>query len=210
MSESAFYGGKMSQSSELVEAKRSLRREKIRWRRSMPLEEARAKSELIAAAVKSLSEYAGAKTILFYVSAKPNEVDTHFLIRDALSRGLRVLVPVTDFDRNRLIISELKDMAELAPARFGLLEPRADSLRPVDASEADVIIVPGVAFDRRCRRIGFGGGYYDRLLADARVPSVALGYEGQLVERVPTGSNDVPVDILVTESRIYRAEERDS
>ena len=195
----------MSESHELADAKRSLRKEKIRWRSSMPAEEARTKSERIATTVKSLPEYAEAKTVLFYVSAKPNEVDTHSLIREALSRGIRVLVPVTDFDRGELIVSEIESMEELVPARFGLLEPRRDSLRPAHADEADTVIVPGVAFDRSCRRIGFGGGYYDRFLADADLTTIALSYEGQLVERVPTDSKDVPVDMVVTESRLYRA-----
>ncbi|UCD57356.1 MAG: 5-formyltetrahydrofolate cyclo-ligase [Candidatus Hydrogenedentota bacterium] len=198
----------MSRSREVVEAKRSLRKEKIRWRSSLPAEEARLKSERIAAAVKALPEYADAKTILFYVSAKPNEADTHSLIREALSRGVRVLVPATDFDRKELIVSEVKGMEELIRVRFGLLEPHPDLLRPTDAGEADVVIVPGVAFDRHCRRIGFGGGYYDRLLAEIRVPSVALSYEGQLVERIPVDSNDVPVDVIVTECRVYRADKR--
>jgi len=198
----------MNQSHELADAKRSLRKEKIRWRSSMPAEEARIKSERIADIVRTLPEYAEARTVLFYVSAKPNEVDTHSLIREALSRDVRVLVPVTDFDRNELIVSEIRSMEELAPARFGLLEPRRNSLRPVDAGEADIVIVPGVAFDRNCRRIGFGGGYYDRLLGAAGLTAIALSYEGQLVDRVPTGSRDVPVDMVVTESRIYRARSR--
>ena len=198
----------MSHSRELADTKRLLRKEKVQWRSSLSAEEVRAKSQRIAASVKALSEYAGANTILFYVSAKPNEVDTHALIREALSKGTRVLAPATDFDRNDLIISEIKDFEELAPARFGLLEPSRDALRPADAAEADVIIVPGVAFDRQCRRMGLGGGYYDRLLASAGAVSIALGYEGQMVERVPTGPDDMPVDILVTESRVYRAEER--
>jgi 5-formyltetrahydrofolate cyclo-ligase len=195
----------MGQSHKISEAKRSLRREKLRWRGSLSAEEARLKSERIAGALKALPEYASARTILFYVSAKPNEVDTHCLIREALSSGVRVLVPVTDFDHNTLTISELKDMGELAPARFGLLEPKPGSLRPVNPNEADVIIVPGVAFDRECRRLGFGGGYYDRLLSRAHGAAIALSYEGQLVDKVPTDSNDAPADILVTESRVYRA-----
>jgi 5-formyltetrahydrofolate cyclo-ligase len=200
----------MSESSELSEAKRSIRKEKLRWRASLEPEEARIKSEKIAATLNKLPEYANVKTILLYVSAKPNEVDTHSLIRQALSKGVRVLVPVTDFDRNQLTFSEIRGMEELIRVRFGLLEPRADSLRPADAGEANVIVVPGVAFDRECRRVGFGGGYYDRLLAGARAPAIALGYEGQLVERVPAGSKDVPVDAIVTECRVYRARGRDS
>lgn len=196
----------MTQSRQLTEAKRSLRKEMIAWRSSLAVEEVLQKSEQIAAAIRTVPEYKNAKAILFYVSAKPNEVDTHSLIREALSGNVRVLVPSTDFDRNELIISEIKDMIELAPARYGLLEPRRDSLVPTDPGEADVIIVPGVAFDRHCRRIGFGGGYYDRLLADSKATTIALGYEGQMVERVPVDANDIPVDIIVTESGIYRAD----
>ncbi len=195
----------MKESSQLANLKRSIRKEKIRWRSALPPEEARAKSAQIAANLKTLPEYTSARTILFYVSAKGNEVDTHSLIREALARGVRTLVPVTDFENNHLVVSELKDMAELVPVRFGLLEPRPEAGRPTDPAETDVIIVPGVAFDRQCRRIGFGGGYYDRLLVNARIPSIALAYEGQLVPQVPTDKHDISVSILVTESGIYRA-----
>ena len=193
----------MSPSSEIFEAKHSLRLEKIRWRSSMSAEEAQHKSEQIAVNIKTISQYSSARTILFYVSAKANEVDTHNLICAAFAKDVRVLVPVTDFDRNELIIAEIKSMDELVPVRFGLLEPSPDMLRPAEAADADIVIVPGVAFDRECRRIGFGGGYYDRLLADADITSIALCYEGQLVDRVPTDSNDMSVDMLVTEDGIY-------
>jgi 5-formyltetrahydrofolate cyclo-ligase len=193
----------MNSTYEIFEAKRSLRKEKIRWRSTMPAEEARAKSEQIAARIKTLTQYANAKTVLFYVSAKSNEVDTRALMREALAGSVRVLVPVTDFERKMLIISEIKSMQELVPARFGLLEPEPNSLRPVSVTEAEVVIVPGVAFDHECRRIGFGGGYYDRLLSDTDITSIALCYDGQIVSRVPTDFNDMPVDILVTESHIY-------
>jgi 5-formyltetrahydrofolate cyclo-ligase len=194
----------MNDAIEPANAKQALRKEKIRWRSSLSAEEALVKAQRIADTVRALPEYARARTILFYVSAKANEVDTHALIREALSRGVRALVPVTDFDRRELIVSELKNMDELAPVRFGLLEPRGDSIRPTDPRDADVIIVPGVAFDRECRRMGFGGGYYDRLLATSNATTIALSYDGQLVELVPTDANDMPVDILVTETRIYR------
>jgi 5-formyltetrahydrofolate cyclo-ligase len=195
----------MSASPSLAETKRILREEKLRWRGSLSEQDARAASGLIAEAVRILPEYKNALTILFYVSAKANEVDTHALIREALSGGVRVFVPVTDFDRSELIISELKDMEELERVRFGLLEPASEFVRPVDPQVADVIIVPGVAFDSECRRIGFGGGYYDRLLVGGNAVSIALAYAGQMVERVPTGEHDIPVDIIVTEERIYQA-----
>ncbi len=192
-------------SPEKIEAKRAVRKEKLLWRKSLSEEQAREKSAAIAKALRALPEYANAKTILFYVSAKANEVDTHPLIREALSKGVRVLVPVTDFDNRTLLLAEIKAMEELVVGRFGLLEPPLDSIHTASASDADVIIVPGVAFDRHCRRVGFGGGYYDKLLSTTSSPAIALAYEGQLVDVAPADDHDIPVDAIVTESAVYRS-----
>jgi 5-formyltetrahydrofolate cyclo-ligase len=189
----------------ISEIKSAIRKEKLLWRKSLTPEEAHKKSAQIAAQLKSLPEYARAKSVLFYVSSKKNEVDTHALIVDALKKNVQVLVPVTDFDNRALLIAEIKTMDELVPARFGLLEPPSDSLRLASAKDAGVIIVPGVAFDRQGRRVGFGGGYYDRLLSTATAPSVALSYEGQLIEEAPMDGHDIPVDIVVTERAVYRS-----
>jgi 5-formyltetrahydrofolate cyclo-ligase len=195
----------MGDSQNISEIKSAVRKEKLLWRKSLAPEEAREKSTQIAMQLNSLPEYRAAKSVLFYVSSKKNEVDTHMLITEAFARDTRVLVPVTDFDNQSLLIAEIKAMEELVPARFGLLEPSPDALRLASAKDAGIIIVPGVAFDRRGRRVGFGGGYYDRLLSTATVPSVALSYEGQLVEEAPVDSHDIPVDIIVTERAIYRS-----
>lgn len=195
----------MANSRNISEIKSAVRKEKLLWRKSLSREDVRMKSTQIAAQLQSLPEYATAESVLFYVSSKKNEVDTHALIIDALEKQVQVLVPVTDFDKQALLIAEIKAMEELVPARFGLLEPAPDSLRLASAKDAGIIIVPGVAFDRQGRRVGFGGGYYDRLLSTTTAPSVALSYEGQLVEEAPVDRHDIPVDIIVTEHAIYRA-----
>jgi 5-formyltetrahydrofolate cyclo-ligase len=198
----------MHQPPDVSELKRTLRKEKLRWRKSLSPAEAQEKSLSIAAALKELPEYRRAKAILFYVSSKANEVNTHDLIREALAKHVRVLVPVTDFDNQTLKVAEINAMEELVPVRFGLLEPAGDSVHYTSADDADAIIVPGVVFDRQCRRVGFGGGYYDRLLPRACAPAIALAYEGQLVGEAPVDAHDVPVDIVVTECSIYRASKR--
>jgi len=194
--------------SDIKEAKKAIRKEKLLWRKSLSQDEASRRSSQIAAALKALPEYAAAKTILFYVSAKANEVDTHVLIRDSLANDVRVLVPVTDFEKRELAIAEIGAMEELVEGRFGLLEPASDSQRIARVDDADVIIVPGVVFDRQCRRVGFGGGYYDKLLSSTCKPALALAFEGQLVDEAPVDSYDMPVDAVVTEHAVYRAEKR--
>ncbi len=117
--------------------------------------------------------------------------------------GKKILVPYIDGDDLKL--SVLKEMdSDLEPGNFGVLEPTGDSLRPVSTEEADLIIVPGLAFDREGNRIGYGGGYYDNLLKktneDARF--IALAYEFQITNRVPHDEKDVPVHRILTEKRI--------
>jgi 5-formyltetrahydrofolate cyclo-ligase len=198
----------MGVSPDISTLKKQVRKEKLLWRKSLSPDEARSKSLLIAASVRALPEYAAAKCVLFYVSAKANEVDTHALIREALANNVRALVPVTDFDRGALAVAHIRAMEELVPARFGLLEPDPKRARLASPDDADIIIVPGVAFDREGRRVGFGGGYYDRLLSGNGALAVALSYEGQLVDKAPVGAHDVPVDVIVTEQAVYRAATR--
>jgi 5-formyltetrahydrofolate cyclo-ligase len=88
------------------------------------------------------------------------------------------------------------------------MEPSLDATGPAPG-EVDLAIVPGVAFDERCCRLGFGGGFYDRLLGELRPDAAALGlaYDVQVVEQVPTGPGDVPVHLVVTPSRVHRVAE---
>jgi 5-formyltetrahydrofolate cyclo-ligase len=108
-----------------------------------------------------------------------------------------VAVPST----REMLWSELKSLDELETSTFDILEPREDSIRPVQPGDTDVAIVPGIAFDRTCHRIGYGGGYYDRFLARFRGNKIALAYEVQLYDSIPAEPHDLSVDIIVTEDR---------
>ncbi len=156
--------------------------------------------------IMALPEWAHAETVLCYVDVR-SEAPTRELLDDVLDRGNRLAVPYCHGDDLRLFL--LKNMDELAAAPFGLLEPRIE-LRPreerkVEVQAADLIIVPGVAFDRRGGRLGHGRAYYDRLLADARpdAPLLAPAFECQLFPEVPMAPHDVYMDKVVTEEGIY-------
>ena len=122
--------------------------------------------------------YASAKNIMTYVSMR-NEVDTKALIQTILNDGKICFVPVVCEDT--LKIAQIDSMEQLLPARFGILEPRTDSYAAL--SDMDLILVPGLGFDKEGYRVGYGGGYYDRLLSDstARNCLVGLCYEVSLV-----------------------------
>jgi 5-formyltetrahydrofolate cyclo-ligase len=187
-------------------------REKFKLLRArQPGQEALAKSSQIQDVLLELPEFRNAKTVSFYVT-KPGsgEVDTEHMIKASLRMGKRVLLPVVEKTAKRLALSELMDFeAELAPGAFNVPEPKPEYRRPTPASECDLIIVPGVAFDLHGHRLGFGGGYYDRFLREVAslrlgIPFVGLAYELQVVDSLPHTGHDVAVHILVTEKRILR------
>ena len=149
----------------------------------------------------SLETYARAGTIGCYVSVK-NEVDTKGIILDALSKGKRVSVPLTG-PEGALSHVEIRSLDELKPARFGLLEPSTSNTDEICPGELDLVVVPGVGFDKSCNRIGFGAGYYDRYLEQVPASKVGLAYDFQILEEVPTESHDVQLDIVITQSSIF-------
>jgi 5-formyltetrahydrofolate cyclo-ligase len=184
-------------------------REKFKsLRMRLSREEVLAKSALIKKLLFGLPEFAGAKTIAFYVAKQSSkEVETEGMIKESLAMGKRVLVPVVDKAARKILFHELRDYSELAPGAFGILEPKPTCRRLVPARESDIVIVPALAFDLRGHRLGYGGGYYDRLLRDlaSNKPSplfIGLAYELQVVSRLPRTPLDVPVNILVTEKRV--------
>lgn len=158
----------------------------------------RRSSEAIQRKVLRLTAFRRATTVCCYV-ALPYEVQTRRLIDEMLSRGKRVVVPVIRPRSKRLGLSELRDPeAELAPGWRGVPEPR--KRRPVPAAKLDLVLVPGVAFDRRGHRLGHGLGYYDRFLArlPRRIPTVGLAYACQLLNRLPVAAHDRAVQTVLT------------
>lgn len=163
-------------------------------------------SEKIERKLESLNEFKQSKVIATYVSMI-DEVQTERIIRTALNSHKRVLVPVVDPRNKRLIFSEIYDISELAVGHFDIREPRPEFVRPVDLSEAEVIVVPVVAWDERGFRIGNGGGYFDKALALLKENlTVGLAFEAQKVNRVPEENFDIPLKTIITESRILKFE----
>jgi 5-formyltetrahydrofolate cyclo-ligase len=141
-----------------------------------------------------------AQSVMFYVS-KSYEVDTSNMIEEALKQGKRVIVPVTNPKEKELIPSEIKcPRRDLKKGPFGILEPKKKCAKAVSLEDIDIVIVPGVAFDRKGNRIGHGQGYFDRFLKNLpkKTPAIGLAFKLQLVRRINTRSWDMPVAKLIT------------
>jgi len=141
-----------------------------------------------------------AESVMFYV-AKSYEVETAGMIEEALGLGKRVIIPVTKTHEKCLIPSEIRDpKRELASGPFGIYEPRKEYMKTVALKDIDVVIVPGVAFDKKGNRIGHGHGYFDRFLKNlpSKIPTIGLAFKLQLVKKIIAFPWDIPVTKLIT------------
>lgn len=126
------------------------------------------------------------------------EIDTDPLIQKMLQDKKSVYLPVTYREDRSMVAAKFISKDELIPGDFGILTHNKDNMNTLDKNNLDLIIVPGVGFDRRGYRIGHGGGYYDRFLEDLDADLISIIYDQQLIDKVPDEDHDVPVDILIT------------
>ena len=167
-----------------------------------PISERGRKSKLIMGKLMGLREYSKAKTILTYVSMD-EEVSTRELIPKAISDGKCVVVPAVSQYEKSMSLHEIKSLEELEPGYRGISEPK-NRKTCFECEKVDLAFVPGLAFDKRCNRLGRGKGMFDKLFAKAGCIGVALAFDFQIVDRVPVEACDVPVNFVITEKRILR------
>ena len=186
--------------------KQTLKQEIFQKRKSLSKEEVKEKSSLIKSNLYSLEEFKKAKNIMFYVSFK-NEVSTRETIKELLAKKEKtIVVPYVLENYPILQLSELKNFYWLEPKTFGMLEPKELYIREFNYEKLDLVIAPGIVFDKKGHRIGHGHGYYDRFLKILKkdVKKIGLAFELQLVDKIPEERHDVPVDIVVTEKRAIK------
>jgi len=190
-----------------TDEKKQLRKKILNERKKLSKEEVNTLSEKIISYLIKIEEFKNSKTIMTYLSFK-EEVNTFKLIEKMMDLEKNVLTTYTDKNKNIIVPCKLKDLDEsLDENPFGYLEPKEDLIEEVDPSQIDLIITPGLAFDKKGNRIGYGGGYYDKLLARApQAIKIALSYDFQILSKVPSGKFDIPVDYIVTPTKIIVCE----
>ena len=183
--------------------KRSLRKQLLAQRSMLSHEEWVSASNAAQAALIQLPEFQQAGCIAVYAPFR-NETDTAHIVRNAFERGVRVLFPAVC--GTEMVLRQVTSLEHLTEGAFGILEPCGNGVEH-HADEADLIIVPGVAFDVRGHRIGYGKGYYDRFLHSAtlRICLVGLCHDFQVTgDSLPAEDHDIRLDLIVTDKRIIR------
>lgn len=185
--------------------KARIRKEVLKKRDGIDIKSRKEKDILIKQRLFALPEF-GSANMLFYFASFGSEVSTLLQIKELLGIGKRIILPRVDKNAKGLRLYEIKDLAELSPGVMGILEPHVRDSREIDVNSADFVVMPGVAFDSQCNRIGYGAGYYDKLLSGLKrqMPLVAITYEEQIVEKVPAEPHDVRVHKIVTDTRLIQ------
>jgi len=179
--------------------KQKLREEILKRLHSISKEEKEKKVRELKNKLFSLKEFKKAKCVMFYVS-KHYEVNTHEMIDESIVMGKKVVVPVTLKEEKMLKPSELRDREkELIKSHYGIHQPREEHIRLVSLEEVDLMVVPGLAFDKSGHRLGHGGGYYDRFLEKAppTIFTVGLAFDFQIMDELPRHDTDIPVDKVI-------------
>jgi 5-formyltetrahydrofolate cyclo-ligase len=174
--------------------KNQIRKEIRKKRESMTREEVISKSRKITEKFLNSEYYQNAETIMSYISIK-NEIDMTEINRRVLEDRKTLLFPVIEGEYIKAL--KIDSLEKFEEKKIGVIEPVCGE--ESEKTDIDLIIVPGVAFDKRGNRIGFGKGYYDRFLKGYRGKKIALAYEFQLVDSIKTEEHDERVDEIITE-----------
>lgn len=163
------------------------------------------KSEAIHRRLMEDAAFADARTVALTISSFP-EVDTLRLIEECWKKGKKVAIPKCIPSERGMDFYFVESFEQLEVVYMQLKEPKVKETEYVASEKIDLMIVPGVVFSHAGYRIGFGGGYYDRYLANYKGVTRSLAFDLQVVAKVPVEEHDIPVDGIHTESQFIKTE----
>ncbi len=164
-----------------------LRKQWLQIRKSLPFSRRKEAAEGLVSALRNR-----AKRYVLSFSSTQGEIETRPL-NELLAHENRLLLPKVV--GNRLTIHLVSNLTtDLAPSAWGIMEPIAEKCPEIPLDSVHAILVPGLAFDKNRHRLGFGKGYYDRLLAEAPIPSIGIGFIEQRIDELPIDPWDIPLD----------------
>lgn len=182
--------------------KNVIRKEIAKLRNNLKLEDKKILDEKIFNFLIKSDFYKKSKRIFIYVSYN-NEVDTKEIIEYSLKNDKIIYVPKINIEDKTMKAIRIHSLNELYVNKYGILEPNIVDKNYIE-SDFDLIVLPGIAFDKVGNRIGYGGGYYDKYLSvlECKINKVALAYEFQVIDNIETEKHDIKVDCVITDNEI--------
>lgn len=170
-------------------------------RKNQPLLIKKSKDKKICSKLEKTEEFKNAKSVLFYAPIeKEGEINIWKLIKKYIQKK-QTLLPKTEQKKRSIKICLIEKISDLRKQNFDIHEPQ-NHCKKFDIKKIDLMIVPGIGFDKKGNRIGFGHGYYDRLLKKTECPVIGLAYEFQIVQSITGEKHDVRVNKIITEKKI--------
>ena len=184
----------------MLNSKQQIRERVRQARERLSGREVNYNSSLICEKLQAFPLFVDAKIIGGF-SAIRNEVNLRTVLEEAMKRK-KVSFPVVNKDRGELEFYVVQDYHSLRPRSYGILEPDPENAERVEENDVDLIIVPGIAFDEKGNRIGYGKGYYDKFLRGIKAIKVGIAYEFQMIPLLPAEEHDLSMDFIITNERI--------
>ena len=190
---------------EIGNEKKQVRREILEVREKMDIEEKTNYDKIIIDKFLRSSYYKKSTNIFIYISYG-SEIDTKYIIERAIKEGKNIYCPRTEFSTRLMNAVKIENFDNLIKSKYGALEPK-EGEPFIDPNDLDLIVVPGVAFDKNGGRLGYGAGFYDRYFKrinddnKSRITKLVLAYDFQLIDKIPTDKEDVLIDLVVTEKQ---------
>lgn len=185
----------------MILSKKFLRKKYLQKREQLSIDKVKKFSEKIRRNLKGLSYYKDSQNIMVYINFK-NEPETIQIIKDSLKLNKNVYIP--RINKKEIEAVRIKNLKNLKINTYGIKEP-SQKLPASSRKIFDIIIIPGILFDKKGNRIGFGKGFYDRFLKKYKGKKIALAYDFQLKNTIPSYDYDEKIDIIITEKRIYKS-----
>ncbi len=182
-----------------ITSKQQIRREIETQRKALDAQWLETASARVVETLLSMDVFQSAETVALYM-AIAGEVNLDSLFQKCRELGKRTCIPVFNTKEKLYEMAEITLETECFTGHYGIREPLSPALFPM--GNIDLVVVPGVAFDRKGNRLGRGGGYYDRLLEGFSGASSAVAFDFQVLPAIPLEQHDKPVDVLVTETEI--------
>lgn len=187
----------------VLEKKQIIRKQVIEKLSHLPKEQYIEESKQIGQHLFNSRYWKEAKVIAVTIP-RDQEVDTYEIIKRAWEQNKTIAVPRADFQTKTMIFYELTHFSQLEQSVFRMKEPKEDICPIVSIREMELVIVPGVAFDERGYRLGYGGGFYDRFLPCVEAPTIALAFSCQVVKEVPIDIHDWKIDHIISPTGFLR------